>query len=207
MSKKTETVEKTIDQDGANVNANMEVTSAALPSRPLPAPVYSDEGHILKSTLTARDIISQTDAIKRAVSMKPGDTLMLARIIGTCTGYVEKDSQLPDGSISQITGIVGVFEIEKEDGTRLQGTKLYMPGTAYSAEMKALFNSDTSLRAVEVDCDLGIKATGKSITYEYVVRSHIRHDLVAELRGRRRPVWGQMLPLQPVLPALDAPSE
>lgn len=207
MSKKVETAEKIIDQNGAEVNTEVHVEqNAAAVSNPLPAPEYSEEGHILKATLTARDIISQAAAIKRAVNMAPGDTAMLARIIGTCTGYAEKEAELPDGKISVVIGLTGVFEIEKEDGTRLQGTKLYMPGSAYSSEMKALFNSDSALRAVEVDCDLGIKATGKSITYEYVVRSHIRHDLVAELRGRRRPVWGQMLPLQPVLPSLEAPA-
>lgn len=175
------------------------ITKAPVGHSEKPTAVYSEEGQVVKSAISVRDMISKSEALKIISSLEAGQGKWIGRVIGVCIGTFTKENVLPDGKKVESIGLSGMFEIEKPDGTRITATKIYMPGSAYGLEMHTLFASSPDTMSVEVDCDVGISATGKAIPYEYVVRTHIRHDLQAELRGRRKPVWGTIAPLQPSL--------
>lgn len=196
MSKKETAVRESVDMETGEIRAS---DNAIVSANPSSGAVYSEEGQVIKSALTVRDMISKSDALKLIANLEPGQGKWIGRVIGVCVGTFTKGHTLPDGKKIESIGLSGMFEIEKPDGTRVTAAKIFMPGSAYGLEMHTLFLKSPEAMSVEVDCDIGISATGKSIPFEYVVRTHIKHDLQAELRGRRKPVFGTIAPLQPAL--------
>jgi hypothetical protein len=96
----------------------------------------------------------------------------MGRVFGICSGYTVKTNTLPDGTPSQSIVLGGAFQTENYmTGELGEGTQLYLPA-AYSEKVKAIFDTGAvmdeagreirnSVRMVEIDCDIGVEATGK----------------------------------------------
>jgi hypothetical protein len=135
------------------------------------------------------------------VAKGKGTKALVGRIYGIATGFEDKMNTLPDGSVASSIAIKGVFESEGYiDGEVGRATAVYFP-MAYAEQIKAAFQSDETIKVVEVDCDIGIEATGKTIPYEWVViafREGKEMDALKRLKsGRSR---------SPAAPALAAPA-
>jgi len=120
-----------------------------------------------------------------------GTRATIARIFGIATGYEDKQNTLPDGSISHSIFVKGVFQSESYlDGEVGEASGVYFP-MAYAEKIKAVLDMG-DIKTVEVDCDIGLEATGKTIPYEWVVvafREGQEMDALKRIRSTRaRPV-------------------
>ncbi len=117
---------------------------------------------------------------KNVVAQGKGTRATFGRIYGVCTGYEIRTGALPDGTPSQSIALNGDFETENfMTGEIGSGTLAFIPA-AYSEKVKAIFDSNAVtnsegtvtgnlVRSVEIDIDVGVEATGKTIPYEWVV--------------------------------------
>lgn len=119
-----------------------------------------------------------------------GTRATLGRIYGVATGYERKNNTLPDGTISASIFVKGMFQSEGYvTGELSEASGVYFP-MAYAEKIAACF--DMKVTTVEVDCDIGLEATGKTIPYEWIVtafREGQEMDVLKRIRGTRaRPV-------------------
>jgi hypothetical protein len=115
-----------------------------------------------------------------------GTRAVLGRIYGVATGFERKSNTLPDGSISASIFVKGMFQSEGYvTGELSEASGVYFP-MAYAEKIAACF--DMGVKTVEVDCDIGLEATGKTIPYEWVVvafREGQEMDVLKRIRGTR----------------------
>ena len=138
-----------------------------------------------------------------------GTKAVIGRIFGLATGYEDKQNTLPDGSIAASIFVKGVFQSESYlDGELGEASGVYFP-MAYAEKIKAVLEMG-DVKTVEVDCDIGLEATGKTIPYEWVVvafREGKEMDALKRIRGTRgRPQNVVTLP-DGTAKALAAPAE
>jgi hypothetical protein len=141
---------------------------------------------------------------KNIVAAGKGTQAIMGRVFGICSGYTVKTNTLPDGTPSQSIVLGGAFQTENYmTGELGEGTQLYLPA-AYSEKVKAIFDTGAvmdeagreirnSVRMVEIDCDIGVEATGKVIPYEWVVVAFREGEEMAVLKkmraSRQRPTF------------------
>lgn len=141
---------------------------------------------------------------KNIVAAGKGTRATFGRIYGTCTGYEVRTNTLPDGTPAQSIALKGDFETENfMTGEIGSGTLAFIPA-AYSEKVKAIFDANAILndegreignhvRTVEVDIDVGVEATGKTIPYEWVVVAFREGAEMATLKklrnSRQRPAY------------------
>ena len=119
---------------------------------------------------------------KNVVAHGKGTKVMLGRVFGFITGVGEKKGTLPNGEASVSIVCNGSFETENYvDGEVSQASSVYYP-SSFSEQIKAMFAADPDLKVVEVDTDIGVEATGKSIPYTWVVVNHIEGAAVTPLK-------------------------
>src|ERR1700679_1312489 len=92
--------------------------------------------------------------------------VQVGRVYGVCTGAEKTSKQFNDKVIDGVK-IMGMFEGEIfETGEIINATVAYLP-MAYAEQIYAIFASqpDTApqLLSVQLDCDIGVAATGKAI--------------------------------------------
>lgn len=134
---------------------------------------------------------------KNVVAQGKGTRATFGRIYGVCTGYEIRTGALPDGTPSQSIALNGDFETENfMTGEIGSGTLAFIPA-AYSEKVKAIFDSNAVtnekgeetgnlVRSVEIDIDVGVEATGKTIPYEWVVIAFKEGAEMAVLKNLRR---------------------
>ncbi len=134
---------------------------------------------------------------KNVVAAGKGTRATFGRIYGQCNGYSIKHNTLPDGTPSSSIVLSGDFETENYmTGEIGSGTQAFIPA-AYAEKVKAVFDSNAILnekgeeignriRTVEVDIDVGVEATGKTIPYEWVVTAFKEGAEMAVLKNLRR---------------------
>lgn len=191
--------EKQVDQSPAEQSSISEQASAGMRTR---------RAFMLKQLLPGdgQDWIN-----KNVVSHGKGHKVIAGRVFGVVMGWEEKNNTLPDGKVSKSIALFGQFEYESAlTGELGSASSAYLP-MAFAQQVAATFASDPTMKALEVDVDLGVEATGKSIPFEWLVINHsgVEVSLIKRLRERRRP--GQRAIAAPVsdvaLPAPDAPQE
>lgn len=126
---------------------------------------------------------------KNIVAGGKGTAKIVGRVFGACMGAEKKVNVLPDGSSSESIVLYGQFEYESTvTGEIGQASSVYLP-MAYAQQVAAVFASDATVKALEVDVDIGLEATGKTIPYEWLVINHVGGEasLLSKLRNRRRP--------------------
>jgi hypothetical protein len=123
---------------------------------------------------------------KNVVAHGKGTKVLIGRVFGIVTGVSEKKGTLPNGepSISVVTQ--GVLMSESYlTGEIAEGNGAFLPG-AISDKFKAMFAADEHLRSLEIDLDIGVEATGKSIPYAWVVIQHVEGEQLEPLKRLRK---------------------
>lgn len=144
---------------------------------------------------------------KNVVAKGKGTQAIVGRVFGICTGVEDKHNILPDGSTSRSAVLFGQFEYESAvTGEVGQASSAYLP-LAYADALKAAFASDPDAKMIEVDVDIGVEATGKTIPYEWLVINHGAGEaaLLKRMRSRRR-VGQKAIAAPNAAPALEAPN-
>jgi hypothetical protein len=159
----------------------------------------------------------------------------LGRVFGICTGYELKHGTLPDGTPSTSIALKGAFQTESYvDGEVGECTLAFLPA-AYGEKLKAIFDANAltnsagdvignNVKMIEVDVDVGVEATGKTIPYEWVITAFREGAEMAVLKrmrqSRARPAFvlktgegsdakvieAKARPVLPAIPMLEAPA-
>jgi hypothetical protein len=156
-----------------------------------------------RRAIMMKEFVPNADFIaKECVGKGKGTQCMLGRVFGFVTGVAEKQGTLPNGDKSISIVCNGQFETENYiTGEVSSASSVYFP-SSFSEQIKAMFASDENLKVVEVDTDIGVEATGKTIPYTWMVVNHIEGEAVTPLKklraARGRPASA---------PALTAPAK
>lgn len=106
----------------------------------------------------------------------------LCRIYGFVTGVTEKAGQLPDGTPSVNIVCHGQFEGESYiDGEITNAAAVFFP-PSFAEYMKGLFAGENPPRMAEVDVDVMVEATGKTIPFAYVLTNYVEDKNMTPLR-------------------------
>jgi hypothetical protein len=194
------------------------------------APAFNEsvqtEGVRARRAFMLKQFLPSADWINvNIVAKGKGTQVVVGRVYGTCTGYENKRNALPDGSFSDSIALVGVFQQESAiTGELSESSTVYLP-MAYAGKVRSIFDAASPLkddgtlgpsavRLIELDCDIGLEATGKTIPYEWVVIAYLEGkemERMKALRSVRKPGMTAAATLaqkaeQPA-PALNAPAE
>lgn len=145
------------------------------------------EGVRARRAIMLKQFLPDPDWInKNVVAGGKGTRATIGRIYGIATGFERKNNTLPDGSISESIFVKGMFQSEGFlTGELGEASGVYFP-MAYAEKIAACFGM--GVKTVEVDCDIGLEATGKTIPYEWVViafREGQEMDVLRSIRGTR----------------------
>lgn len=147
---------------------------------------------------------------KNVVAKGKGSQVILGRVVGFVTGTNDKENTLPDGTPSKSIVLVGQFEAEDyRTGEVSSASNVYLP-MSIAEQIKSMFVTDESLKVVEIDCDIGLEATGKTIPYTWVVINHREGMDLTPLKklrlSRKRPANALALEAPKNAGALEAPK-
>lgn len=147
--------------------------------------------------------------MKEVVGRGKGTKCVVGRVFGLCTSVEVKNSEY-QGKILQSIALKGMFQYEGYMTGELGTGTTYYPPAAY-AERVAAVMAQEGVQTVEVDIDVGIEATGKTIPYEWTCTAWTesgQFDVLRRLRALgqdRRRKAGKLPPSK--IPALPAPEE
>lgn len=141
---------------------------------------------MLKQLLPDHDWIN-----KNIVAHGKGTRGLVGRIYGMATSASRKTNTLPDGSLAESISVSGVFSAESYlTGEISEASNVYFP-MAYAEKLEALFISQPDIKVIEVDTDIGLEATGKTIPYEWIIIAYREGEEMAALKrlknSRKRP--------------------
>ena len=148
------------------------------------APVAAgSQGVRARRAIMMKEFIPHPEFIaKEVVGKGKGTLVMLGRVYGFVTGVSEKTNTLPNGDKATSVVCNGQFETESYlTGEVSAATSVYFP-SSFSEAIKAMFAADADLKVVEVDTDIGVEATGKTIPYTWAVVNHIEGAAVTPLK-------------------------
>ena len=149
------------------------------------------EGIRARRGLTLKQMVPSQDWImQNIVAGGKGTRATVGRIFGVVTSTQRKTNMVQDKAIESIA-CVGMLNAESYlTGEISQGSSVYFP-MAYAEQVEAMFKADPSITVVEVDCDIGLEATGKAIPYEWVTTAYLEGKEMAVLKrmrnARKRP--------------------
>ena len=154
-----------------------------------------------RRAIMLKEFIPHADFInKEVVGKGKGTKVILGRIFGFITSTADKVGRLPNGEESVSIVFNGQFESENYlTGEISQASSVYFP-SSFSEAVKAMFIADPDLKVVEIDTDIGVEATGKTIPYTWIVINHVEGEAQTPLK-RLRKVRGRPAGV----PALAAP--
>jgi|SRR5215469_5882046 len=154
--------------------------------------VTTSEGVRTRKVFMMKHFIPSQDFVNKEIVAKgKGTKMMLGRVWGVCTDTDERINTFPDGRTATSIVLKGIFEAESYlTGEIDDATTIYLPA-AYAERIKTIFATDKDARAIKVDVDLGLEATGKTIPYEWVVMAYSEGEEMALLKkmrsARKRP--------------------
>ena len=169
------------------VNTTSEIASA------------NSEGVRARRTLAMKQFVPDQDWIMRNVVAKgKGSQSTVGRIWGVATGFESKVNEYQGQQLHSIA-IKGVFQSESYvTGEVTESTIVYFP-MAYAEKIANMMDSDPDIKLAEVDVDIGLEATGKTIPYEWVViafRDGAEMAVLKRIKGSRgRPANAAVLAL------------
>lgn len=162
------------------------------------APASSGEGIRARKAFMLKQMIPNPDWINTNIVAKgKGTRVTVGRIFGVAMGYEDKVNTLPNGELSESIVLKGVFQSESYlTGELSEASNVYFP-MAYAEKVKALFLANPDIKIIEVDTDIGLEATGKTIPYEWVISAFIEGEEMAVLKrlrtSRQRPATAPVL--------------
>lgn len=150
------------------------------------APAGESKGVRARRAIMLKEFIPNADFIaKEVVGKGKGTIVMLGRVLGFVTSTADKENTLPNGEKSASVVCSGQFETENYmTGEISAASSVYFP-SSFSEAIKAMFAADPELKVVEVDTDIGLEATGKTIPYTWVVVNHIQGEAQTPLKKLR----------------------
>lgn len=184
---------------------------------PAPQPEASQEatttaeGKRTRRAVMLKQFVPSPDWInKNIVAGGKGTRKTLGRIFGVATGSEMRNATLPSGEVTQNIAITGLFNTESYvTGELGEGTVAFFP-RAYAEKIHATFQSDPNIKVIELDCDVGLEATGKTIPYEWVIVAYLAGEEMAVLKrlrqSRGRPKDAPALPAPAAQKQLTGPS-
>ena len=146
------------------------------------------EGVRARRTLAMKQFVPGQDWINtNLVAKGKGAQITVGRIWGIATGWESKVNEYQGQQLHSIA-IKGVFQSESYvTGEVTESTVVYFP-MAYAEKIANMMESDPTIKLAEVDCDIGLEATGKTIPYEWVViafREGVEMAVLKRLKGSR----------------------
>lgn len=147
------------------------------------APVRSVRAISMKAFLPPE---GQSWINKTIVSQGKGFQKMLGRMYGMAA---RTERKVNDHQGKQLTSVslIGAFEcVVFETGEVISASQVYLP-MAFAEQVEASLSLD-GVSNVQIDVDVGIEATGKTIPYEWVIYSHLAgaaQKALRRLRARR----------------------
>jgi hypothetical protein len=141
--------------------------------------------------LTLKQLVPSQDWImQNIVAGGKGTRATVGRIFGVVTSTQRKTNMVQDQAIESVA-CIGILNSESYlTGEVSQGSSVYFP-MAYAEQLEALFKADPSINVIEVDVDIGLEATGKTIPYEWVTTAFLEGREMAVLKrmrgARKRP--------------------
>ncbi len=145
-------------------------------------------GKEVTSVLTMKRFASPDWIMQNCVVKGAGTKVQVARIIGKAMQAERKQNTYQDKTLESIV-LRGVFEGENLlTGEIISASEIYLP-RAYAQQVAVMFMDET-VKRVELDLDIGVRATGKTIPYEWTCTTFTDDGFGAELsriRSRRRP--------------------
>jgi hypothetical protein len=187
MFKSKQTDAAVIDPVAAveTVAADQTVNLPATVAADVPTDDTTSEGVRARRAFMPKLFLPNKDWIMQNVVAKgTGSRAVIGRIYGQCFETKDKAGTLPNGQPSVTIALVGAFEaISYITGEVMSVSNAYMP-MAFAEKVKAAF-ADETIKLVEVDCDIGLEATGKAIPYEWVTTAFIEGKEMAALRRMR----------------------
>lgn len=167
------------------------------------------EGKRTRRAFMMKGFLPNQDWINKEVVAKgAGTKVIVGRVWGACFGVEVKMNKLPNGEMSSSVVMKGAFEAESYmTGELDSAVQVYLPA-AYAERVKAAFDAVPDLKVVEIDCDIGLEATGKTIPYAWVVvayREGKEMEVLTRIKNSRgRPA--NAIALQAPAPQLAAPK-
>ena len=175
-----------------NLPATVETQEPAVESAAEPA---ATEGIRARRAFMPKLFLPSKDWInKEVVARGQGTRATIGRVYGQCYEAQIKKQTLPDGKPSESIVLIGAFEAQNYiSGELMSVSNAYLP-MAYAERIKGVLNDET-IKVVEIDCDIGLEATGKTIPYEWVVTAFLEGKEMERLRKMRvsRPRPAQLL--------------
>jgi hypothetical protein len=142
--------------------------------------VRARRAFMLKHFIPNADWINQN-----IVSKGAGTKAIIGRVFGVCFETMVTKTTQKDGRVSESVALKGAFQAEDyKTGEISEATTVYLP-MAYAEKVAFMFKADPELKAVEVDVDIGLEATGKTIPYEWVVIAYREGEAMAVLKRLR----------------------
>ena len=166
-----------------------------------------NQGIRARKGLAPKHLLPHQDWINtNVVALGKGTQVTVGRVWGIATATERKVTE-HQGKVLESINVRGTFHMESYvTGEIMEGPGFYFP-MAYAEKIEAVFKADSSTEIVEVDCDIGLEATGKSIPFEWVVtafndgREMAVMKRLRESRGRSAKAWGGPLLAAPAATA------
>lgn len=185
MAKKAEI--KMVDE--TEVKSDMSQSAgnlATMEETPADEPAPSGQGVRTRRVIVLKQFVPGPDWINQNVVAKgKGTQVMIGRIYGVAFEVGRKTGTLPDGSPSENIFVRGQFEsLNYITGEVGEASTVYFP-KAYAEKLEMVFKGDETIKVVEVDVDVGVEATGKTIPYEWVTVAFVEGGKAATLKRLR----------------------
>lgn len=180
----TETAEGVVDEQGevatTETAAEGEATSELEEGTTL-----SEEGVRARRGLSPKQLVPSIDWImKNIVGGGKGTRATVGRIFGVVSSAQRKTNEFQGQMIDSIV-CNGMFNAESFlTGELSQGSSVYLP-MAYAEQIITAFATDKTITAIQIDCDIGLEATGKAIPYEWVTTAFLEGKEMAILKRMR----------------------
>lgn len=165
----------------------------------------SNAGLRARRALMMKQFVPSPDWIMQNVVAKgKGTKVTVGRVIGIAHSVRRHVNDINGRQVESIA-LGGIFEGETSEGEVLAASTVYFP-MAY-AEMVAAALDQDGVKVVQVDADIGLEATGKTIPYEWTVTSYVEGEAMAVLSALRKRRGLGKRPTSLLPPKADKPKE
>lgn len=167
-----------------------EAQAGSISEQAAASPPGETEGVRARRAFMMKQFLPNPDWINaNVVSKGQGTRATIGRIFGMATGAVRSSNEYKGKTIESVH-LRGTFRTQNYlTGEIAECSVVYFPN-AYSEQVETMFLADKEMKIVEVDVDVGLEATGKTIPYEWVIVAFLEGDEMAvmkRLRNSRKP--------------------
>lgn len=148
----------------------------------------SETGRRVRRTLMLKQFADPDWINRNVVAKGKGTHVAVGRIYGIAREFRKNVNDVNGRQVESIA-VSGSFEgVRFADGEILNGATVYFP-MAYAERIAAALSMKGG-GMVQVDCDVGVEATGKAIPYEWTITNFVEdkaENILSALKNRRVP--------------------